>query len=509
MKQRYNKYIIFILIVFICSLANGIFSEAAQTGWIKNGSTYRYQVKGTYVKNKVKKIKNKYYYFDKQGICKTGWKKYKGNKYYFDKKKRHAYTGLKKVGKNLYIFKKNGRLVCKKGLYTYQGRSYYINKNGKLAVGWKEINGEKRYFNESYGYMETGETEIGKDTYLFDADGKPQYGLIKKGEYTLFCNQYGKILKNTLIKYKGKRYYSDTRGHLVKGLYTISGHKYYFENSYAMSTGFINLDKNILYFEKNGQLVANKWITINGKQYYADRYGYLKRNCWYNNKYFNNKGEIVPDAVKISDDDKGFITSEMLDALDIDNSDKLMIVAHPDDETLWGGAHLAEGGYLVVCLTNANNAKRKQEFERVMEASGNKGIILSYPDTVGGVRSTWSKEKNKIAKDIDTLLKYKEWKMVITHNPQGEYGHIHHKYTNAIVTQVYYLNYKRDDLYYFGKHYNAKTLPEVADKLKKVSENNLKAKYQYLKFYESQATCVSQHIHLAPYENWCRSVDWK
>lgn len=30
-------------------------------------------------------------------------------------------------------------------------------------------------------------------------------------------------------------------------------------------------------------------------------------------------------------------------------ADKLMIVAHPDDEVLWGGGHLYDKGYLVVC----------------------------------------------------------------------------------------------------------------------------------------------------------------
>ena len=32
--------------------------------------------------------------------------------------------------------------------------------------------------------------------------------------------------------------------------------------------------------------------------------------------------------------------------------ESLMIVAHPDDETIWGGSHLLKGHYLVVCLTN-------------------------------------------------------------------------------------------------------------------------------------------------------------
>ena len=38
--------------------------------------------------------------------------------------------------------------------------------------------------------------------------------------------------------------------------------------------------------------------------------------------------------------------------------ESLMIVAHPDDETIWGGSHLTNGNYTVLCITNGNNKKR-------------------------------------------------------------------------------------------------------------------------------------------------------
>lgn len=41
----------------------------------------------------------------------------------------------------------------------------------------------------------------------------------------------------------------------------------------------------------------------------------------------------------------------------------MMITAHPDDETLWGGGHLLEGEYLVVCMTHGWNEKRRTAFE--------------------------------------------------------------------------------------------------------------------------------------------------
>lgn len=43
--------------------------------------------------------------------------------------------------------------------------------------------------------------------------------------------------------------------------------------------------------------------------------------------------------------------------------ESLMIVAHPDDETIWGGSHLINGNYTVLCITNVNNKKEKRIYE--------------------------------------------------------------------------------------------------------------------------------------------------
>ena len=46
----------------------------------------------------------------------------------------------------------------------------------------------------------------------------------------------------------------------------------------------------------------------------------------------------------------------------------LMIVAHPDDELVFGGAELIKYGilYKVVCISYKNNKIRAKEFENVM-----------------------------------------------------------------------------------------------------------------------------------------------
>ena len=48
-------------------------------------------------------------------------------------------------------------------------------------------------------------------------------------------------------------------------------------------------------------------------------------------------------------DDSKCLHQKDFDQIDYKESQKLMIVAHPDDETIWGGSHLLEGNYLVVC----------------------------------------------------------------------------------------------------------------------------------------------------------------
>ena len=62
--------------------------------------------------------------------------------------------------------------------------------------------------------------------------------------------------------------------------------------------------------------------------------------------------------------------------------------------------------------------------------------------------------KKVSTKMFKTLLTYKKWNQIVTHNALGEYGHIHHKMTHQIVKKNA-MNLKLDDqLYYFGKFYS-------------------------------------------------------
>ena len=147
MKNKVKKIFLMILLCNIVVLIVPFYTHAAQKGWVKVGKTYRYRVQSSYVKNRVKKIKGKYYYFDKKGLRKSGWMNYKGHRYYFDKKTGEAYVGKHKIKKNSYIFRKTGRLVVKTGEYRQGNKKYFIGETGKVLIGNRKIKGKWYYFD--------------------------------------------------------------------------------------------------------------------------------------------------------------------------------------------------------------------------------------------------------------------------------------------------------------------------------------------------------------------------
>lgn len=184
-----------------------------------------------------------------------------------------------------------------------------------------------------------------------------------------------------------------------------------------------------------------------------------------------------------------------------EGTDKLMIVAHPDDDMIWGGAHLLEGGWFVVCLTHGDDSVRSDEFSRAVTESGNTPLILSYPDKVNFRRDDWSRVSDSIEADIETILKANEWQTVATHNPQGEYGHIHHKLTSALTTSAF-TGTGSGKLMYFGKYYSAKKLPGAAAGLTPLPDEKLAQKQELCRIYRSQERVMDKLSHMFPYEEW-------
>ena len=146
---------------------------------------------------------------------------------------------------------------------------------------------------------------------------------------------------------------------------------------------------------------------------------------------------------------------------------KLMIVAHPDDELIFGGAELIQHGpeYKVICLTNKSNKTRSKEFEQVMgKLNVGSWEMLDYEDKLDSTEEF----------NLNDILSYKNWKKIVTHNPIGEYGHPQHKLIFESVKRF------TTNFYVFGKS-NVK-----------LSQDILNNKLETLKLYKSEQSIINQ-----------------
>lgn len=253
-----------------------------------------------------------------------------------------------------------------------------------------------------------------------------------------------------------------------------------------------------------------KHIYINGKCkngkdifYETDSYEYYF-NC--NEKYKIKFKDRSPMSIKEAIDDK-LITIEDLKNDGIDFSErkkrKLMIVAHPDDETIWGGSHLIEDDYYVVCITCGSSKTRANEFINAMKFSGDNYQMLGYPDVVNKYIDRWDSNYSNILLDLKRIINSENWMSVVTHNPNGEYGHPHHKKTSEIVTSLV----SKEKLYYFGKYYDKSKIKNI--RFVHLSDEQFSKKNEMFDIYSSQEYIRKKIGHMYKYENFIKSNDWK
>jgi LmbE family N-acetylglucosaminyl deacetylase len=97
-----------------------------------------------------------------------------------------------------------------------------------------------------------------------------------------------------------------------------------------------------------------------------------------------------------------------------------VIVAHPDDETLWTGGLLLshpEWSPFIVTLCRGEDSDRAPKFFKAMECLGAKGAMGNLDD--GSDQFPLSSKRVKDA--ILSLLPSLDFDLLLTHAPQGEY----------------------------------------------------------------------------------------
>jgi len=188
------------------------------------------------------------------------------------------------------------------------------------------------------------------------------------------------------------------------------------------------------------------------------------------------------------------------DILENINKRILLIVAHPDDETIFcGGTMLLYPNYKWTVIS-VTDCQRSSEFNDAMEFFKKLGVnIVSYK-TLGQKDIKQEAELSGLVQEKDmweVAIKKESFSadLILTHNEVGEYGHGAHKLLNAVVTSLF-----SDNIWKFI--YPKEKQPH-GNKIEKVdlSKEILEKKTEiFKKAYKSQEYLWKEFVNLMPYE---------
>ncbi len=183
-------------------------------------------------------------------------------------------VGSQEIDGVWYLFDYNG--VQKLGWRTVNGiRRYYSPETGEPIYGWVSTGGYRYYVNSVKGKL-TGEIKVGGIRYMLDETyGSQALGFCTFSDDTVsYYDETGEPVSGWQTIDESK-YYFNSSYIMQTGWQTLSGSKYYFAEDGAMQTGFQTISSKMYYFNDDG-IMQTGWQTVSGKKYYLNSSGVVQ-----------------------------------------------------------------------------------------------------------------------------------------------------------------------------------------------------------------------------------------
>ena len=131
------------------------------------------------------------------------------------------------------------------------------------------------------------------------------------------------------------------------------------------------------------------------------------------------------------------MSKQVNDSVMLEKAKVVVLVAHPDDETLWaGGTLLMHGGWttFVGTLCRAGDEDRASKFVRVLDRLGAKGNMADMDDGPSQVPLG----TEPVRATLRSLVPNEHFDLIMTHGPKGEYTrHLRHEEVSRSVLEMW------------------------------------------------------------------------